>query len=176
VRGRSIGLAGVVALTLLTPLTSGCSGSVDRSAAVDDVLTRFEGRLTRSQAECYVDRVVEELGADTLEQDRPPPEKVPRLTRIRTDCAGVASLGTSIPPSTIESVTGGGTAPMKVGADPELDALHAACAEGAGEACDRLFDLAPLGSEYEDFALSCGGRTSELRCAARYPGGEVRSG
>jgi hypothetical protein len=162
-------------MMVLALLTAACSSSIDRSAAVDQVMERFEGRLTRSQAECYVDRVVDELGSDTLEQDRPPPEKVPRLTRIRTDCAGVASLGTSIPPPTQEPVTGGGTAPMKVGADPELDALHAACAEGAGEACDRLFDLAPLGSDYEDFALSCGNRTSELRCGERYPGGEVRS-
>ena len=161
-------LAGVAGITL-----AGCAASLDRDAAVDDVLNRYEGRLTRTQAECYVDRVASELGAATLDEEETPPEKVPRLTRIRIDCAGVASLGTSLPPVSRESIPGGGTAPMKVGTDPELDALHGACAGGAGEACDRLFDLAPLGSEYEDFALSCGGRTSELRCAERYPGGEI---
>jgi hypothetical protein len=169
VKGRRI------VAVMLALAAAACSGSIDRSAEVDEVMARYEGRLTRTQAECYVDRVVDELGADTLEEEQAPPEKVPRLTRIRIDCAGVASLGTSIPPSTSESLIGGGTAPMRLGSDAELDALHQACADGAGEACDRLFDLAPLGSEYEDFALSCGGRTSELRCAERYPGGEVRS-
>ena len=138
-------------------------------------MAQYEGRLTRPQAECYVDRVIAEVGEDALVADPAPAGDISRLTRIRVDCAGVASLGTSSPPATPERATGG-TAPMRVGSDPELDALHAACADGAGEACDRLFDEAPLGSEYEDFALSCGGRTAELRCAERYPGGEVRSG
>jgi hypothetical protein len=154
-------------------LVPACSGSVDRTEAVDKVLERYEGRLTRTQAECYVDRVIDEVGADVLDEERPAPEKVPRLTRIRTDCAGVGSLGTSIPPPT-RPAEDSGPAPARVGSDPALDALHAACADGSGESCDRLFDEAPLGSEYEDFALSCGGRTAELRCAERYPGGEVR--
>jgi hypothetical protein len=150
----------------------GCSGTFDREHAVDAALDRFGGRLTRPQAECYVDRVVDELGSATLDDEHPSPEKVPRLTRIRTDCAGVVSLGTSLPPSTQERTTGG-SAPMTVGADPALDALHADCAGGSGQACDDLFDRAPLGSEYEDFALSCGGRTAALRCAEAYPGGRV---
>jgi hypothetical protein len=141
----------------------------DRAAAVDSVLARYGDRLTRDQAECYVNRVVDELGSDALDDESTRVEHVARLTRIRVDCVGVTSLGTSIPPSS-RPRTGGGTAPVRIGDDPALDQLQWACAAGSGTACDELFDQAPLGSEYEDFALTCGGRTSELSCAQRYPG------
>jgi hypothetical protein len=158
-----------VALVALTVVPAACSlHRFDRDGAVDTVMARYGQRLTRSQAECYVDRVVDQLGSDALEADPPTPEQVPRLTRIRTDCIGVAGLGTSLPPASRRDPTG--TAPMGPGADAGLDALYRSCAAGSGKACDRLFDEAPLGSEYEDFALSCGGRTTELRCAERYPG------
>jgi hypothetical protein len=156
---------------LLVLVAAACSsGDFDREGAVETVLARYSGRLTREQAECYVDRVVDELGTTVLDTDAPTPEQIPRLTRIRVDCTGVASLGTSVPPPTRERRTGGGTAPQRPGDDAGLDALHASCAEGSGAACDQLFDEAPIGSDYEQFALTCGDRTSEVRCADKYQG------
>jgi hypothetical protein len=166
-------LAAIVALVVLSGACA-CAGSFDRSSAADRVRARYGDRLTPEQARCYVDRVVDQVGSDAVDDPSPPPDKAARLTRIRIDCAGVASLGTSLPPTTRPAPPGGTTAPMRVGSDPALDALHQACADGSGGACDELFDQAPLGSEYEEFALSCGGRTSEMRCADVYGGGRVR--
>ncbi len=52
-----------------------------------------------------------------------------------------------------------------VGDDPALDRLWQACEDGSGAACDELFDRSPVGSDYEAFGLSCGGRPDVLHCA-----------
>jgi hypothetical protein len=44
------------------------------------------------------------------------------------------------------------------GDDPALDALWDACEAGDAQACDDLYMDSPLGSEYEEFGGSCGGR------------------
>jgi hypothetical protein len=60
-------------------------------------------------------------------------------------------------------MTGG---PQTYGDDPRLDALYDACERGSMRACDRLFEESPLFSEYEEFGLSCGGRTGlAMTCA-----------
>jgi hypothetical protein len=55
---------------------------------------------------------------------------------------------------------GGGTGdePMSYGEDPELDALWDACADGDGAACDELYYISPVNSDYEEFGNTCGGR------------------
>jgi hypothetical protein len=159
-------LCGVAAVLAAT---GACSGAAyDRDGAVDRVLARYGDRLSRQQAECYVDRVVEQLGSGAVDDESPPPEQVPRLTRIRVDCAGVVSLGTSVPVT--RPVVPGDTSPRRRGDDAELDRLWDRCQSGAGSACDRLFEEAEPGTDYEEFALTCGHRTSEPRCADKYPG------
>ena len=44
------------------------------------------------------------------------------------------------------------------GDDPAMDALFDACQAGDGAACDELYWSSPLGSRYEDFGNTCGGR------------------
>jgi hypothetical protein len=44
------------------------------------------------------------------------------------------------------------------GDDVELDALWDACADGDDAACDELYLESPIGSAYEAFGDSCGGR------------------
>ncbi len=51
-----------------------------------------------------------------------------------------------------------GDEPMSYGDDPELDALWDACDDGDGAACDELFFISPIDSEYEEFGNTCGGR------------------
>lgn len=48
--------------------------------------------------------------------------------------------------------------PMNFGDDPQLDALYTACGEGDWQACDDLYDSAPIDSEYFEFADTCGGQ------------------
>ncbi|MEM9609283.1 MAG: hypothetical protein AAGA99_17800 [Actinomycetota bacterium] len=44
------------------------------------------------------------------------------------------------------------------GDDPGLDALWDACEGGDGVACDDLYFTSPIGSVYEEFGSTCGGR------------------
>jgi len=56
--------------------------------------------------------------------------------------------------------------PQAYGDDPELDALYDACDGGDYASCDELYWSSALGSEYEDFGLTCGNRieSSGLSC------------
>lgn len=54
--------------------------------------------------------------------------------------------------------------PQSHGDDSALDRLWDGCEAGNGRACDRLFELAPVGSDYERFGLSCGNRDVVLDC------------
>ena len=60
----------------------------------------------------------------------------------------------------IRGVLGSLTPSGDYGSDPELDALYDACADEDWEACDDLYIESPLGSEYEEFGDTCGGRTN----------------
>jgi hypothetical protein len=150
----------------------GCSADrVDREAAVARVVDESAGRITREQAGCYVDRVLDELGEGPL---RPgavvPPEQIGRLTALRVDCIGVANLGpepsTATTPGSVARELAG---PKRRGDSAPLDALWDDCEMGFGLACDQLFDQSLPGSEYEDFGVTCGRRTREEQCAVVYP-------
>ncbi len=56
--------------------------------------------------------------------------------------------------------------PMDYGDDGALDRLWDGCEAGDGEACDLLFEQSPVGSEYEQFGLTCGNRNRVLDCRA----------
>ena len=144
--------------------------SFDRPLAIDRAVDASGGRLTPAQAACYVDRVRTKVGSQYLEPDVSVPASVgERLTAIRDDCVGLSGLGAA-PPAPSSSVPGteAGNQPLRHGQDPALDALWARCADGDGAACDELFQQAPIGSEYEHFALTCGGRTPQMACASVY--------
>lgn len=162
----------VLAVGLLLVLTAGACASeptFDRAAAVDRVVRDSGGQLSSAQAECYVDRVVAEIGSNALAAGvQARPEHLPQLTRIRVDCTGVASLGTAVATTATTADANLGSRPLRPGDDPDLDALYDACGATGGTACDELFDRSVLGSTYEEFASTCGGRTKEASCAAIY--------
>lgn len=71
------------------------------------------------------------------------------------------------------------TAPVPVtdaatpGTDAEMDALWVACADGDMQACDDLFVRSEVGSEYEEFGRTCGGRVDDaLLCVDAFTGGD----
>ncbi len=39
-----------------------------------------------------------------------------------------------------------------------LDILTEECAKGIGVGCDVLYEVSPLGSDYESYGATCGGR------------------
>ena len=172
-RPRRFTVVAVGALVSAVVGLGACSGapSFDREAAISRVVDGGGGVIDRPEAECYVDQVAEELGTGPLaEGAEAQPEQIRRLTAIRIDCFGVDSLGasTSVPRPPVSAVDGEIPEPMAYGEDPALDALWDQCEAGSGLACDQLFDQAPVRSEYEEFAGTCGGRTQELRCADVY--------
>ncbi len=164
------------AVAAVTALGASCTSDppFDRDATVQRVVADGGGRFTVQQAECYVDRTAEQLGSGVLAPDATvAAPQLDRLTVIRIDCAGVASLGrtrgTELARKSDE-IQRERQQPMKKGEDVQLDLLWDSCARGSGESCDRLFEAAPVGSEYEVFGQTCGDRTKELRCADRYAG------
>lgn len=179
-RRRQVQACGAAAVGLVLLVLGACSESTtfDRATAVQQVLDQSQGAITREQAECYVNRVAEEVGANQLAPDaRPSPSQIGRMTSIRIDCVGVANLGRSPATGTVRpsapDETSARRVPQKPGDDPQLDLLYDACKQGNGQACDSLFDAAPPGSEYEEFAVTCGGRTREKRCVDVYGGAAV---
>jgi hypothetical protein len=60
---------------------------------------------------------------------------------------------------TTTTTDGGSTGdePFSYGDDEEFDALYDECGEGNGAACDELYWASPVGSDYEEFARTCGG-------------------
>lgn len=166
-------VASIAVIGLVAVVRAG--DSFDRADAVTRTLAGSGGRLTESQAECYVDGVKQQLGGRYLADGATVPDDVAaKMTSIRVDCVGVANLGVTTtldpadPSASAAPSTEAGNLPRRRGDDPTLDALYDQCALGSGQACDDLFDLAPVGSEYESFAITCGNRTTERRCADRY--------
>jgi hypothetical protein len=163
---------GLWAASVVVALGGACSSgpSFDRTGAVQRLVDAENGRLTQAQAECVVDRMADELGASRLAPDAElTPAEVQRRTAIRIDCVGVTALGTEAPtPPTLAPNDTRAGEPRAYGDDADLDALYDQCRAGRGAACDTLFDEAPLGSAYEQFAVTCGNRTRERHCADRY--------
>jgi hypothetical protein len=159
-------VVGVIALTR--------GDQFDRSAAIERVVATSSGRITADQAGCYVDRVRHQVGAAALSPRAHPSDAVTsRMTAIRVDCVGVANLGVApidAPAAADTSVpsTESGNLPRRPGDDATLDALYQQCQAGFGQACDDLFAKAPVGSDYESFAVTCGNRTRELSCVTLY--------
>jgi hypothetical protein len=175
---RFIPMAGLVALNGAL-VFSGCDRppGFDREAAVNRVIDESGGRLTRQHAECYVDRAVAEVGAIHLEGTaEQTPGVIGRLTSIRVDCIGVNNLGRPAATGTLRPLAPDETSPRNLptnpGDDANLDLLYQSCGAGNGAACDALFDAAPPGSHYEEFAVSCGNRTRVPRCADTYSNGQ----
>jgi hypothetical protein len=53
------------------------------------------------------------------------------------------------------------TPPMQYGDSAALDLLYDECDSGSNAACDNLFEASEIGSEYEDFGATCGGRVPD---------------
>ena len=77
----------------------------------------------------------------------------------------------------VEPTSGGcaqtyGGAEGAYGDDPRLDSLYDSCAAGDMVACDDLYWESPIDSDYEAFALSCGGTLGGFNSGTCADGGE----
>lgn len=138
----------VLALAAILLTASACSSTEEqfRESLID-------GGFTEEQADCALEKLGE-LGID--------PESL-------TDEA----LGDSLPPAEATEAVAScviGDIDLDGGEtliDAQLDEWYAQCEAGDGAACDNLYFQSPLGSEYEAFGNTCGGRVPEgaLSCA-----------
>jgi hypothetical protein len=60
-----------------------------------------------------------------------------------------------------DGFAGGAESPTRYGDDPYLDDLWNACADGDLDSCDTLYYDSEIGSDYEEFGATCGGRYDE---------------
>jgi hypothetical protein len=58
------------------------------------------------------------------------------------------------------------TSPGELGPDPVLDAYATSCFGGEMQACDDLYYESPPMSEYEEYAVTCGGRVKQFAVMA----------
>jgi hypothetical protein len=72
-----------------------------------------------------------------------------------TDTLVVTTVPATTTPQPIPPAT---QQPSGLGDDPALDALAQLCFDGDMEACDELFDFAPIGSDYRAYGDTCAGR------------------
>lgn len=121
----------------------------DDSAASRAPLSAAAG-LRRGGAVCLARRVV--LLAAAL------------LVAGMTGCASEGDEITDTTSTTSSTTTTAEDEPWTYGDDPTMDALWDQCEAGDAAACDELYQVSPLDSEYERFGDTCGGRTDGGGC------------
>jgi len=168
-RRRTVRAPLVAGLAVLALVLAACGGDDDglsdaeRSDLIAELAT--DG-ISTDDAGCVVDSLLDALGPDGLrgvaESDDPEftDEQGAAVFAAFAEC-DVDIFG--------DVGEGGGvdSDAQSYGDDPALDALWDACEGGDGEACDDLFFQSPIGSEYEEFGDTCGGRfeAGEVLCS-----------
>jgi hypothetical protein len=111
--------------------------------------------VDEADAACIADAVVDAVGPRTL-------DLLVDGTGELGDALVDAAEDCGVDPADFEPV---GDSPLEPGTrygdNPVLDALYDQCEAGDGAACDQLFKQSEIGSEYELFGFTCGGRFEE---------------
>jgi hypothetical protein len=175
------GILAAIAIAVVAFLALG--GDDDESdirAQLASALQR-DTELSPSDAECVADFFVDDLGEDAFEgvdfTAADPPEELQSAFvesgfKAVEECDLDASAFGGETPDTSDD-GGDGT----YGSDPELDALYDSCEDGDYAACDELYNSSPSGSEYEEFADTCGERNEPSGyCVDIYEDGDDSGG
>jgi hypothetical protein len=159
------GILAIIAIVIaVVAMSGGDDDKKDVRAQLASTLER-EADLSQSDAECVADFFVDDLGEDAFKgvdfsAEDPPDELQEAFVESgfkaveECDLDASAFGGSDTTDTTQGSDGGDGT----YGSDPELDALYDACEDGDYAACDELYNSSPSGSEYEEFADTCGDR------------------
>jgi hypothetical protein len=150
-------------------------GGFDRDEAIDELV---DDGITRDQAECYVDGVIDEFGQDRIDElegddAAPTDDEFQALLDLATDCgidlSELGGTGDDVTDDTgdvTDDTSSSGLLPGDTYGDNEtLDALWDACEDGDDDACSDLYLQSEIGSEYEQFGATCGGRDEDFACA-----------
>lgn len=130
-----------------------------RAGVVDFLAASFivGAGLEPTDSACVADFLVEERGVAAVLT-----EFTGIAVRETTD-AGLLSFGALILQAFEDcdvdpDLLGGAAVGVNYGDNPWLDGLYDDCGAGDGAACDRLYLVSPVGSEYELYGATCGAR------------------
>lgn len=131
--------------------------TVDR--VVDGELTADEdGEVLAATLECVDDLAAVEGFVDSFIAGAA--EEGTILSRDEARCA-IRALDAPDRDVAIRDCLGDRVDERAFGDDPILDLLVEQCRRGNNQACDELFTTSPIGSEYETYGRTCGGRAPE---------------
>lgn len=156
----------VMVLSIAAILVSGCSDP--EVLAVEPTLSEMvssyeELGLTPSVADCVVGLSERRdlVRLNPTETDDPATQLM--IEEFIASCVTADALvnATEEPPERLAL----SDEPFTYGDNDELDELWADCESGDGSACDRLWEIAPVGSNYEEFGVTCGHRPELLNCS-----------
>ena len=177
-----------ISLAVLTLVVTACGGGnetnsnsgisdYDKEAIIRLVAETMEadiGVYSEEYAECLIEGVLDIATdvswgdlADAFERDgnlenldssveEPEEEEIFALSMT---CAAEGDLLQDLMDDAVEDIISSGG---KYGDDPYLDNLYDQCADGDNWACQTLWEESPIDSEYESFALTCGGRDCDI--------------
>ena len=157
---------------------SGVNSDDDKEAAIKIAAESLEaeiGLYSEEYAECLLEGILEiatdiswEDIAETLERDGNLDDLNSSLSNDEVDeedalalaltCAAEADVLQDLMDGVEDVISSGGN----YGDDPYLDSLYNQCADGDDWACQLLWEESPIDSEYESFALTCGGRDCDI--------------
>ena len=127
--------------------------------AVAGLITAVSGAFFLSQGEGDENRDGDQSGGGSggttviVEPAQPPPQGTPQ---------GVSDVGGSLtevsvddqPTDVVTACVNGSASACEV----VLESLAYSCQDGYGQDCDCLYLISPVGSSYEDYGATCGGR------------------
>ena len=180
----------VVCLLFLTGCGGGSGTSSDtvigeeisKEAAIKLAAESLEadiGLYSEEYAECLLEGILEiatdiswEDLAETLERDGNLDNLNSSVADDEVDeeeaialaltCAANADVLQDLMDEAVEDVISNSDEGGNYGDDPYLDSLYDQCADGNDQACNDLYSQSFGGSEYEEFALMCGGRGCQI--------------
>jgi hypothetical protein len=168
--GRDVVALMALLLSLLAAACSGEGAGQGRSVD-DDVVSEEPSPATEvpDDVDGYGDDpVLDALWDDCAAGDDAACDELYRVSPVGSEyeefgdtCGGSSAGGGCVP----EDV-----GPYAYGDDPALDAMWDDCAAGDDAACDELYRVSPVGSEYEEFGDSCGGSSEGGGCATTQGG------
>ena len=176
-------MKGRFTLWILPLLISSCSYGTDSS----DEAQRFVSNLSEQERACVNDRLLTgwELRLTDLNNDLSPDEEIAvdmatELCRLNANNPPAQvphdNEKPQVPEELLQAPSSFNATDAPPGEDPLLDEYWRECGLGDAKACDNLFYSAPRGSDYEQFAFSCGGRRNmdcSLLLGVDQPDGEL---
>lgn len=124
----------------------------------DELTAEQDGEVLAATLECVDDLATVEGFVDSFIAGAA--EEGTTLTRDEARCA-IRALDADDQDAAILACLGDRAGEGDFGDDPVLDLLVEQCRRGNNQACDELHVTSPIGSEYEAYGRTCGGRAPE---------------